>query len=158
MGILEKFWQLYIRASNVIIHYIHKHTNIWITDQMELTLTFMVEMIKIFNDFVKNNFKIVEYNYTMLVNINRLNSIDNRVQWNSDIDFKSCSKCIRKFLTSNNRKLLYHLSSEYSVYWFRYIKIIWQPIDLFRHTQILFKHEKYSNMLAVIQRIKIHRI
>lgn len=83
---------------------------------MELTLSLRVEAIKFFNDFVKNNSKTVEYNYKILVNINRLNSIDNHVQWNSYIDFKSCSKCSIKFLTSNNRKLLYHIGSEYSVY------------------------------------------
>lgn len=84
---------------------IYRHTNIWIAVQMELTLNFGVGERKIFNDFEKNNFKNVEYNYIMLVSINRLNSIDNHVQWNSCIAFKSYSKCTMKFLTSNNRKL-----------------------------------------------------
>lgn len=63
-------------------------------DQMKLTLSFRVELINVFNDF-KDKPKIVEYNYTMLVNINRLDSIDNHVQWNSYIDFKSYLKYIK---------------------------------------------------------------
>lgn len=43
---------------------------------MELSLSFRIGMIKIFNDFVKNNSKNIEYNYTMLVSINILKSID----------------------------------------------------------------------------------
>lgn len=36
---------------------------------MELTVSFRVGMIKIFNDFVKNNTKTLEYDYRMLMNI-----------------------------------------------------------------------------------------
>lgn len=137
---------------------IYRHTNIWIAVQMELTLSFGVGERKIFNDFEKNNFKNIEYNYIMLVSITRLNSVENHVQWKSCVVFKSYSKCTMKFLASNNRKLLYHVSSEYSIYWFRYMKTSWQPIGLFRHTQILFKYEKYSNMFPGILGIKIHRM
>lgn len=53
---------------------IYRYIYIWIVDWTELFLSFRVEMIKD-NDFVKS-FKNIEYNYGLLININRLNSID----------------------------------------------------------------------------------
>lgn len=66
---------------------------------MELTLNFKVGVIKkILNAFVKNNSKSVECNYRMLVNINRLNNLDEILS--NEMVLNSCSISIIKFLNT----------------------------------------------------------